>query len=98
MRVCARAGVCVWVCACGCVGVYVCVRACVCLLGLEGGGVQTVGGYVGEVRGWYHYYTVTELSLLATDAILVCQTESVCPLRTDLSLVKNREGFKRCGL
>ena len=46
-----------------------------------------MGGYVGEIRGWYHRYTVTKLSPL------VSHTQSVCPLRTDLSMMKNREGF-----
>jgi len=48
----------------------ICVVVCVCVLGWSGG-VQTVGGYVGEVRGWYHYYTVIELSLIAPGALLV---------------------------
>jgi hypothetical protein len=52
-----------------------------------------VGGYVGDLRGWYHYYTIIELSFLATGALLVCQPEGVCPLRTHLHMVKNREGF-----
>jgi hypothetical protein len=75
----------VCVCVCACVRVSVCVGM--------GGGVQTVSGYVGEPKGLYHYYTIIELSFLATGTLMVCQPKGVCPLRTHSQMVKNRERF-----